>query len=148
MTRTGFGKDKIKNEYVSALIYKLQRKKRLESNEQSNANNASIEDTSTSLRLLVMWGPNNGHKISARALLIRHSNAITWNEDTLEKLHSMHLDLLRDNCVVRDTWLLDDATVLMTILKWKRGKDTFKIIITEGTREDDSMEPLWIPSSI
>jgi hypothetical protein len=101
----------------------------------------------TSLQLLVIWG-FTGKPVYVRTLLIKHSNTITWDKDKLEKLYSMHLDLLRDNHVVRDTWLLDDVTVLVTILKWKKGRCITEITISEETREDDSIEPLWVPSSI
>jgi hypothetical protein len=167
--KASFGRDINEYEFESALIYKLQRKKRLESNDQSNEDDTSIEDTSTSIQLLVMWGSDNWHSLHIRALLIKHSSTVTWNEDTLEKLHSMHLALLNkvppidisgmprvdysiednsfieeDRLIVEDTWLLDDAKVLMTTSKWKQNSSTFEIVISEGTREDGTMEPLWV----
>jgi hypothetical protein len=149
VTRTDFGKDVTKSEFASVLLYKLRRKKQFESDDQSNADNTFTKDTSTDLHFLVIWRSNNEwSKFSVRTLLIKHSNTITWNEDKLEKLHSMYLNLLKDDQIVRDTWLLDDVTVLMTILRRKVRRHTIEITITEGTREDDSMEPLWIPSSI
>jgi hypothetical protein len=36
----------------------------------------------------------------------------------------------------------------MTTLKWKKDGYTFEITISEETREDDYMEPLWIPSNM
>jgi hypothetical protein len=143
MIRASFGRSIFKAEFSSALIYKLQRKKSLE----SNADNTSTKDTSTSLQLLVIWGLNDKYDLCVRALLIKHSNTITWNEDTLKKLHSMHLSLCRDDDVIEDTWLLDDATVLMTTSKWKVGC-IFEIIISDGTRKDDTMEPLWVSSNM
>jgi hypothetical protein len=163
--KASFGRDINEYEFESALIYKLQRKKRLESNEDDT----SLEDTSTSIQLLVMWGSDNWHSLHIRALLIKHSSTVTWDEDTLEKLHSMHLALLNkvspidisgmpgvdysieddsfieeDRLIVEDTWLLDDAKVLMTTSKWKQNSSTFEIVISEGTREDGTMEPLWV----
>jgi hypothetical protein len=60
----------------------------------------------------------------------------------------MHLDLLVNDKAVRDTWLLDNVTVLRTMLRWEYGKNMTEIIISEETKEDDSKEPLWVPSSI
>jgi hypothetical protein len=88
MTRASFGIDTNKDEFESALMYKLQRKKRFKSNNQSNADNTFAKDTSTTLQLLVIWKSHNKYGYSVRVLLIKHSNTITWNEDTLEKLHS------------------------------------------------------------
>jgi hypothetical protein len=147
-TEASFGRDVTKDECASALIYKLQRKKRFESNDQFSVDNTFTEDAPTSLRLLVIWRFIDKSEVSLRALLVKHSNVITWDEDKLEKLHSMHLDLLRDDEVVKDTWLLDDVTALMVILRWKSGRYITEITISEETREDDSEEPLWVPSSI
>jgi hypothetical protein len=143
--------------FAGALIYKLQRKKH--PNNQSNADSIFTEDTSTSLQLLVLWKCIHRY-FFVRALLIKHSDSITWNEDTLKKLHSMYLVLLYKGLLIdfrhilheyypiKDTWLLDDATVLMTTLKWKKRTNTLKITISEGTKEDDSMEPLWVSSNM
>jgi hypothetical protein len=150
VTRASFGKNLFETKFTSALIYKLQRKKQLESNNQSDADVLSAEDASTSLQLLVIWRSDDQHrdKLFIRALLIKHSNTITWDRDTLEKLHSIYLALFRDDRNIKDTWLLDDETVLMTTSNWKYVSYTTKITISEGTREDDSTEPLCIPSSI
>jgi hypothetical protein len=141
ITRASFAKDIAKDEFESALIYRLQRRKNFEPN---------ADNTSTSLQLLIIWGYNikSENRLFVRVLLIKHSNTITWNEDTLERLHSMHLALLRNDHVVRDTWLLDDVTVLITTLKWKKEIDTTEITITEEAREGDYMEPLWVQSRI
>jgi hypothetical protein len=138
-----FAKDIAKDKFASALIYKLQRKKPLESEDQSKADNTFTEDLSTSHQLLVIWRVNDAHWLCKCALLIKHSNIITWNEDMLEKLYSMYTFLCR-NDNIEDTWLLDDATVLTTILKSKEESRTFEITISRGTREDDSMAPLWV----
>jgi hypothetical protein len=148
--RSSFGNDVAKDKFSCALLYKLQRKMGPKSNDQSNADNISTEGTSTSLQLLVIWKYNVKYKnrFFTRALLISHGNTIIWDEDTLKKLHYMYFALLRDDYNIKDTWLLDDETVLMTTLKWKKDSCTFKITISEGTREDDSMEPLRVLSSI
>jgi hypothetical protein len=148
VARASFAKDIAKSEFAIVLSYKLQRKKCLGSNDQSNMDSVSTEDTSTSLRLLVIWGFNDNYGVSARALLIKHNNTITWNEDTLKKLHSMYLDLLGDHNIVKNAWLLDDATVLMTASKCKDVGYPTKITISEVIKEDDSMEPIVVPSSI
>jgi hypothetical protein len=146
MTRTSFGKHAIKRKFASVLMYRLQRKRRIEINDQFNEGSTYTEDTSTCLQLLLIWGYNDAYGFSGRALLIKHSNIITWNEDTLEKLHSMHLSLCRNDIIIEDTWLLDNTTVLMTTSNWKGAGD--EITISEGIRKDDSMEPLWVSSNM
>jgi hypothetical protein len=144
MTSASFRIDINEYRFESALLYKLQRKKGPKSNDQSNVDSTFTEDTSTSLQLLVIWKS----KSSVRALLIKHSNTIAWNEDTLEKSRSMHLALLRDNLIVKDIWLLDNATVLMTTSKRERASCVFEITVSEGVRENDTMEPLWVSSNM
>jgi hypothetical protein len=148
VTRASFRRDAIKNKYASALLYKLQRKKRLESTNQSNMDNTSTDDTSTNLQLLVIWGPDNMQDIPVRSLIIKHSNIIIWNEGMLEKLHSIYLALLKKSYHTEDTWLLDDATVLMTTTEWKYVGFVTEITISKGIKEDDSMEPLYVPPSM
>jgi hypothetical protein len=159
-TRVSFAKSVTKHEFENALIYRLQRK-RIEANDQFNADNTLTEDTSTYLQLLVIWGFSEkweknaiitwedtlSYSSSVRALLIKHSNTITWNEDTLEKLRYMYLSLLRDDKIVKDTWLLDDTTVLMTTSEQKMGH-AIEITISEGTKEDGATEPLWVSSNM
>jgi hypothetical protein len=148
-TRACFAKDATKDEFASALIYKLQRKN-IEPNNQSNEDNTSAEDTSTSLQLLLIWGSNVSYKngLYVRALLIKHSNAITWDEDMLERLHSIHRALLRDDYNVEDTWLLDGVTMLNTKTEWVEGSHLFEIAIYEGNRKDSAVAPLWVSSSM
>jgi hypothetical protein len=145
-TRANFRRDIDKIEFASALMYKLQRKKRLRSNDQSNADGTSTEDTLTSLQLLVICGSEFGYVFSTRVLLVKHSKTITWSEDTLEKLHSMHSALLNDD-EITDTWLLDDVTVLMTTSKLGEERRTVEITISEETRKDGTVEPLWVSSN-
>jgi hypothetical protein len=148
MISASFVKEAVKREFENALIYKLQKKKSIESGSQSKMDNTSTEDTSTSIQLLVIWKSDNSHEFPVRALLIKHNNTTTWCEDTLEKLHSMYPFLFKDNPTAKDTWLLDDATVLMIMLKWEKQTRTIKIAISDGTRDDDSMGPLWVPSNM
>jgi hypothetical protein len=148
MTRASFGIHVIVREFASALIYKLQRKNSLESDNQLGIDSTYTEDTSTSLQLLLIWGYNDEYRFSARVLLIKHSNTITWNDDTLEKLHSMHLALCRNDYIVKETWMLDDATVLMAASKWEEYNYAFKITLSDGTRKNDTREPLWVSSNM
>jgi hypothetical protein len=109
-------------------------------------NNIFTEYTSTSIQLLVILRYDNEHGFSTRALLIRHSNVITWDENTLEKLYSMYLALFSSEWIEK-TWLLNNETVLRTASK-KLVFGGFEIIISEWTRKDDTMESLWVLSNM
>jgi hypothetical protein len=155
MTEAVFGQDVTKRELVGVLIYKPQRKRSLE----SNADNTSKEGPSTNVRLLIIWEPNDWYGFSVRALLIKHSDTITWNEDKLRWLYSIrHVlfkkcphdvsDWFEKGLFIEDTWLLDDTTALMTTSKWKKDSCVFEIIISEETREYNCMKPLEVPLKV
>jgi hypothetical protein len=150
VARAIFGRDVSKLEFMTALLYKLQRKKRLESNDQSNVDNTSAEGSSTSLQLLVIWGTDRSYRHSTYTLLIKHSNTIVWNEDELKKLHSAYcasfgtMFQVEPFCFAKYTWLLDDAPVLMTTLELGKVSRAIEITISEGIRKDDTKAPLCI----
>jgi hypothetical protein len=149
-TRVSLRKNAIEDEFTSILTYKLQRKY-LESSDQSDVDNTFRKDTSTNSRLLIIWGSNDKSIFYTRAFLVEYSDTITWDKKILEKLLYMYFTLFRYSQIVKDTWLLNDTNDtkgLMTISKWKKGSCTFEITISEGTRKDDSMAPLWLSSSM
>jgi hypothetical protein len=120
-----FAKEVTKDEFSSALLYRLQK---------------SLDDTS--LSLLVIWGFNTWYEFSSRVLLIKHSHTITWNEDTLEKLHTMYLALCKDDHMMEDAWLLDDTTILLTTSKRQNIECSIAITLFPGTNNDHTIEPL------
>jgi hypothetical protein len=144
MTRASFRRDASIHGFESALIYEIQRKN-IKSNDQSNVNNT--KEKSTSIQLLVILRRDDSGECSIRAVLIKHSVTITWDEDTLEKLYSIHLALLR-SYDIKSTWLLDGETVLVTASKWRSINSPIEITISEGIRDDTSTEPLWVSSSM
>jgi adenylyl- and sulfurtransferase ThiI len=144
MTRASFRIDTIERKFTTALIYNLQKKSHNSSN-QSTEDNTFTENLSTNIQLVVIWRAYN-NRFSVRALLIKNSNTITWDEDKLEKLYSMYCTL-RGNSRTKNTWRLDDATVLMTASK-QEADHTFEITISKRTRKCSSIEPLCIPSNM
>jgi hypothetical protein len=139
VTKAIFGKNVIKREFTSVLIYRLQRKERLKFNE---------DNTSKNPQLLVVWRSDNRYEYSIGVLLTRHDNLITLNEDKLKKLDYPSLTLLRNDRVIRNTWILDDTTVLMTTSKWEQQIRTIKITISKGIKSNSSMMPLWVSPSM
>jgi hypothetical protein len=137
MTSASFGKHVLKHEFMVALIYRLQRK-----NIESNMDHT--KDTSTSIQLLVIWRFNNSYDFNVNTMLIKHNDTITWDEDKLRALYSMHRDLSRTVYRTKDVWLLDEATVLMTTSKWGEERYTTKITLSEGTRDDSFTRPIRV----
>jgi hypothetical protein len=139
MTRASFAKDIAKREFASTLIYRLQRKGCLKSN---------VNGVSTSHQLLVICRSDNRYGYSVRVLLIKHDNTITLDEDKLKKLDYPNLAPLRNDCIIKNTWVLDDATVLMTTSKWKKQIRTIEITISKGIKGNGSIVPIRISSSM
>jgi hypothetical protein len=144
MTRTIFEENTSERGFTSVLTYKLRRKGSFESNED----NVSTENTSTSSQLLVIWRSDSQYECSIHVLLINHDNTITLNEDKVKELNYPSLTLLRNGHIVKNTWLLDYEAVLMTTSKWEKRIRKIEITISEGTEENDFMEPLCVSSNM
>jgi hypothetical protein len=138
-TRAIFGKDVIKRKFASVLIYRLQRKDNLKSN---------VDNASMSPQLLIIWRSDNRSEYSVRVLLIIHDNTITLNEDKLRELDYPHLTLLRNDCIIKNIWILDNTTALMTTSRWEKQIRTVEITISKGARKDNSIEPLCVSSNM
>jgi hypothetical protein len=161
-----FGRDATKREFSGVLIYKLRRNGNL----GSNADNIFTEEPSTSVQLLVIWEHKGWYGFPAHALLIEHSNTITWNEDKLKELYSMrhalvnkihYITVPEDHCSISDdVWLVNDTKIMMTKTTQDMDNYMFGITLSEWTdknpskilyeeiRNGDYTKPLWIPSSM
>jgi hypothetical protein len=147
MTKVSLRHNRVKCSLITALVYKLQRKNVHESSNQSGTDN--IADISTGFQLLIIWLTDYYFKFRANAILIKHNNTITWDDDKLRKVHFMYLDLIGEpSNMIETTWLLDDTTALVTTPRRIEEGCTLEITISEGTRKDDSIEPLWVPSDM
>jgi hypothetical protein len=145
MTSADFVRDAFKSSSATALMYRLQRKNH-NSNNQSDADNT--KDTLTDIQLAIVFLSNEKLYFDANTLLIKHNNTITWNENRLRKLYYAHHSQYRKSDTIKDTWLLDDATVLMTVLKWDERGRAFEVTVFKGTKRDDSIEPICISSNM
>jgi hypothetical protein len=144
-TSADFVNDVLKPESITALTYRLQRKNH-NSNNQSDVDNT--KDISTDIQLVIIFGSDERHYFCAKTILIKCNDTIAWDKNKLEELYYRHRARYTDNHVIKETWLLDDATVLMTVLKWSAEGRAFEITVFKGTRRDDSIEPLCISSNM
>jgi hypothetical protein len=142
MISVSFGKYAAKNEFMAVLIYKLKRKKRLESNMDNT------KGTLTGHQLVVIWRFNDRNNFYVNAVLTKHSNIITWDDDRLKSFHSSNLASYKNNDTVENVCWLHSGTVLVTISKWNQSERKTEITISEVIRKDGSMELLWVPSNM
>jgi hypothetical protein len=140
------GRDVTKSKFAGALIYRLQKK-------HSEPSVDNIKRISVGFQLLVMWGlntrrRNDRYNVSACAMLIKNSNAMTWGEDKLRRLYSMHRARLDNEHNTKSVWLLSDVIVMITKAKWINKNYVFEIAISEGTKEDRFLASPCITASI
>jgi hypothetical protein len=142
VTKASFGKDAAKSEFTSVLIYKLQRKKHLESNDQSNEDSMFTKDTLTGFQLVVIWRYNSD-RIYSHAWLIEHDNTFIWNEDKLERLYDVYNNQYNASSSMGG-WLLDDDTVLKVGCETAYRSFGTKVVISEGKHVSSLIKPLWV----
>jgi hypothetical protein len=145
MTSASFGKSIVKSDFILALIYKLQKKSH---NFNNQSNTDSTKDISTNIQLVVVWIPGEGLSFHVNAMLIEHIDTITWDEEKLVKLCYRHRTPSKRALTIEDTWLLDDVSVLKTISRRNGEKYATEITISEGTKNEETIKPLFIPSNI
>jgi hypothetical protein len=135
-TSATFRKKLNKPEFGTVLLYKLQRK-----HPESNT-----DDTSAT-QLLIIWSVDNKHESRVQVLFIKHDNAFTWDEDKLKRFYFRHSFSFK-NDILKNTWQLDDTTILIPPLKWGKVKHTIEITISEGTKKDNPISPPYISTDI
>jgi uncharacterized protein YihD (DUF1040 family) len=131
MAEASFGRNIFETKFTNVLIYKLQRKNSHKPDNQPNLDDTFTEDTLTNLQLLVVLESNNKNDVFVHTILVKHRNTMTWDEDKLSELHFMHRALYVYDHTIKGTWLLDDATVLVTTSNWKEESHTIESTITE-----------------
>jgi hypothetical protein len=130
--RASFGKNAIKREFASALIYRLQKRGGSESNTDT-----STGDTFSS-QLLIIWRSDSVYELSVGVKLIKHDNTMTLDANRLKKLDYPSLTLLKNGCRTRNMLSLDGTTMLMTNSVWKEHIRTIEIIISSHTGQPHS----------
>jgi hypothetical protein len=120
-----------------ALVYRVQRK--------HIKSGRLIQDEFKHIQLLVARRTSHTEGLDVRAVLIENNKKFDWNEDKLRQLYQKcwhPLDIL-DKPIQR-SWLLDDATVLITVVRIMNGGYRWDIFIPEERSSGYIMRPLWI----
>jgi hypothetical protein len=116
---------------------------------QSKYGKFGNQSESTYIRLFVVWKYEVHKEIRACAHLIEYDEHDRWNEIKLEEYYQRYANQL---CTyigsIKDTWLIDDSTVLLTELDldFTQRNGVLNITISEGVEDDHTKRPIWIDS--
>jgi hypothetical protein len=118
---------------------------------QSRRDKLGNQSESTCIRLLVAWKFED--YINPRMLirLMKHDKQINWDRIKLEDYYQKYASQLSMYTgPIKDKWMLDDDTVLMTGLKleFTHGYGALNITISEGIIDEHVKEPVWIDSKM
>jgi hypothetical protein len=131
--------------FKGGLLYKLQRKHTIKTDNQSNSSTAPIEDTTTNIHLLVVWSIKK-HDHNFCVCLIECADDSTWDEDKLWALYKEYNDQpcedYESNII---TWSAHDGTLMKTKFNIRYRSDCkLDITISEGTAKYHMFKPMKI----
>jgi hypothetical protein len=141
----GFEIYAIQDDFVSALLFKLQRS----TDGQCNMDASTTEtdkNVTRYVQMLVAWKVTDS-KSFVYIVLIEHIKEFTCNEEALKKLYYENHDQFKEyDDTISDTWLVDSNVVLKTTFSARSLKKNFElsISISEEERNDYSMRPFCI----
>jgi hypothetical protein len=92
MMKLDFRSDPDQAESWGILMYKVQRRGTIRSNQQSSTDTIYakvIEEASKKIRLLITWKIKRSEAPKLNVMLVEHDNTLILNEDRLVKLHCL-----------------------------------------------------------
>jgi hypothetical protein len=123
--------------FEGALMYELRRED-VESDDQSE---------STHILFLVAWKSEGYKKFRIFAHLIEYDGYIDWYTIRLREYYQRYTNQL---CTytgpIKNTWLLDNGTMMMTELEldFTQRDGVLNVTISEGIRDGRTKKPVWI----
>jgi hypothetical protein len=141
-----FGLDKLPG---GILMYEVQRERGVMSDRQPNADATPtevVEDTSKTMRLLVVWEIEHFGEPRVYIVLVKHDNELEWDEDKLAKLYDKVNEQFSSHYnSSRYAWLVRDDIVLETAYEVVQ-KESFelKIVTSKGIKGWNTRQALWI----
>jgi hypothetical protein len=123
--------------FEGVLTYELQREN-IESDDQPK---------STHILFFVAWKSEGYKSLRVFVHLVECDKYTHWEKIALEEYYQRYVNQL---CTytgpVRNTWLIDDGTVLMTELEldFTQRAGVLSVTISEGIRNDRTKKPIWI----
>jgi hypothetical protein len=131
------------------LMYEVQ--KNTKSDHHTNTDTTfteATEDTSKTMRLLVVWKIKYSKRLRVHMMLVEHNNKLVLNEDKLAQLYNkINEQFSEHDGPSKCTWLMCDNAVLAATYKVARKTGLeLKITITKEGEGKDTMRPMWIDS--
>jgi hypothetical protein len=132
-------------EFKGVLLYKLQRKHTIKTDNHLNSSIVYIEGAATNVHLLVVW--DFGHYFYDFCVcLIEYINDFTWDED---KLWTLYRDYNNEFCVGYEskvvTWLTNNGAVIKARYDITYRSDyKLDIVLSEGTVDYKTKKPIRI----
>jgi hypothetical protein len=102
---------------------------------------------STYIRLVVIWKYEGYKKLRACINLIEYGGAFHWNNAKLEEHFQRYVNRFSTYTgPIKDTWLMDDATTLITRLDldFTQRDDKLNVTISESVENEHTRRPVWI----
>jgi hypothetical protein len=129
--RFDFGQDLLDG----VLIYRIQRR---------HMNFDDEDEDELTCQLLIAWHVEHTKRLDVRVLVVKHDE-FDWNGDKLKQLYQkcwQPLSVLANS--IGSNWLLDDTTVLETMIKTMNEGYRWDIFISERRTYESFVKPLWI----
>jgi hypothetical protein len=142
-----FGIDPKREYFNGILLYKLQRKQTIKTDNQIVSNIASTKDTGTNIYILVDWNVRHySHRFGV--FLIECTDDFTLDEHilcTFEEICLRQFFIRYEPDII--TWSMNDSTVIKTIRNVTYGSDyKLDIVISEGIQERNMEKSIKIDS--
>jgi hypothetical protein len=140
--QTGFNIDPDESWSTGALMYKLQKRNMIRSNEDGTSN----EDEATCTQLVIIWGVTEAGEIWVVLDLIEHDRSHVWDRDSLMKLVGRYRLFNIQHSPIENTWLIYGTAALMTRMKVAREEECYKLEITisETSIKDDTKRSRYV----
>jgi hypothetical protein len=123
--------------FEGVLIYELQK----------GDDESDDQFESTHILFFVAWKAEGYKKFHMFVHLIEYDEYIDWDELKLREYYQRYANQL---CTytgpIKNTWLIDDGTVLITRLKLDltQRAGVLNVTISEGIRDSRTEKPLWV----
>jgi hypothetical protein len=105
------------------------------------------QSKSTHIRLFVAWKSERYKEFCVFIHLIEYSKQVDWNRIKSKEYYRRYANQLSIyTSPIKNKWLINDGTVLMTRLNldFMQKDGRLNIFITEGNKTSRAMKPVWV----
>jgi hypothetical protein len=97
--------------------------------------------------LFIAWRFEGYKMLLVCVRLIEYDKQIKWNRIKLKEYYQRYVDQFSTYTgPIKDTWLIDDDTVLTTELRldFTQTNDILNITVSEGIKDERTRRPVWL----